>query len=102
MLQSSTAPLSLPIRQTIRELLQQRITKAVESVIEEELTELLGSAPYERNGERRGYRNGRTTRTITTESGPREIAVPRARLVDGSGRATEFQSSIVPRSFSSA
>lgn len=97
MVESSTVSLSLPIRQMIREVLQQRITETVEAVIQEELTELLGTDRYERSGERRGYRNGRTTRMITTESGPREITLPRARLVDEAGRSTEFHSAIVPR-----
>jgi putative transposase len=97
MLQSTTSPVSLPIRQTIRELLQQRITETVETVIEEELTELLGSDRYERTGDRRGYRNGRLIRSITTENGPREINLPRARLIDDSGQSTEFHSTIIPR-----
>ncbi len=97
MAQSTTAPSQLPVRHVVRELLQQRIAQVVEVVIEEELSELLGSSRYQRTDERRGYRNGRTSRTITTESGPMEISVPRARVRDESGNTTEFTSEILPR-----
>jgi len=96
MSQSTISPAPLSIRQTIRELLQQRITETVETVVEEELTELLGSSRYERTGERQGYRNGRIVRRITTETGPRELTLPRARVVDETGRTTEFRSAIIP------
>jgi len=95
--QSSTPTPQLPIRHVIRELLHQRITQAIEIVIEEELTDLLGSSRYERTGERRGYRNGRVSRAITTESGPVEISVPRARIRDNAGNTSEFSSEILPR-----
>jgi len=97
MSQSSTAPASLPTRHVIRELLQSRIAEVVSVVIEEELTELLGTTRYERSDTRRGYRNGLVERTVTTESGPMEIAVPRARLVDETGASVEFRSAVLPR-----
>jgi hypothetical protein len=81
----------------IRQLLQARITEVVTEVIEEELTELLGSSRYTRTEGRRGYRNGRSVRTVTTEAGPMEIAVPRARVRQEDGSTGEFRSEILPR-----
>jgi transposase-like protein len=97
MSQSSTTPIALPTRQIIRELLHNRITETISAVVEEELSDLLGSARYERSGDRRGYRNGHVQRTVTTEVGPREIAIPRARIVDRNGSSSEFRSEILPR-----
>ena len=97
MSQSSISPATLPTRHVIRELLQHRITEVVTVVIEEELAELLGTTRYERSDARRGYRNGRLRRTITTESGPMEISIPRARIVDEHGSAQEFRSAVLPR-----
>ncbi len=95
--ESSTTSIPLPTRHIIRELLQHRITEVVELVVEEELTKLLGTSRYERGDGRRGYRNGRLTRAITTESGRLEMSIPRARIADESGRTTEFHSAIIPR-----
>jgi transposase-like protein len=81
----------------IRQLLQARITEVVTEVLEEELTELLGSSRYRRTEGRRGYRNGHAVRTVTTEVGPMEIAVPRARLWAEDGSTGEFHSAILPR-----
>jgi putative transposase len=94
---STSAPVSLPTRHVIRQLLQTRIADVVTEVIEEELTELLGSSRYTRTEGRRGYRNGRLVRTVTTEAGPMEIAVPRARVRQEDGSTGEFRSEILPR-----
>jgi transposase-like protein len=96
MSESSTEPIAVPTRQVIRELLHTRITEAVTRVIEEELTDLIGTARYAR-GERRGYRNGHVRRTITTESGERELSIPRGRVVGENGQVQEFRSEILPR-----
>lgn len=94
---SSTAATALPTRHVVRELLRSRILEAVTVVIEEELNEQLGVDRYGRSEERRGYRNGRLRRTITTESGPMELSLPRARVRDEAGSTHEFRSTIVPR-----
>jgi putative transposase len=84
-------------RSIIRELLQGKILEVVETVIEAELTTLLGRDRYERTGEPRGHRNGARSRAITTEHGPLELSVPRARVVEEGGKTKEFHSSVLPR-----
>ena len=96
MSESSTDPRALPMRQVIRQLLHERVVAVIESVIEAELTELLGTGRYERGSERRGYRNGVVRRAVTTEQGPMELTVPRARIETGEG-TREFRSAVVPR-----
>lgn len=52
----------------------------MESALEGELTDHLGQEPGERaEGGRENYRNGHRSKTVITESGPVEIAVPRDR-----------------------
>jgi hypothetical protein len=56
----------------------------------------LAARPYERKGGRRGYRNGRKTRTVTGPTGPLPLTLPRATIFRPGG-AHEWQSTIVPR-----
>lgn len=61
-------------------LLQQLTKRVLESALEGELTDHLGHEPGERaEGGRENYRNGHRSKTVITESGPVEIAVPRDR-----------------------
>lgn len=61
-------------------LLQQLTKRVLESALEGELTDYLGHEPGERaEGGRENYRNGHRSKTVITESGPVEIAVPRDR-----------------------
>ncbi|MDQ0716788.1 transposase-like protein [Streptomyces luteogriseus] len=61
-------------------LLQQLTKRVLESALEGELTDHLGHEPGERaEGSRENYRNGQRSKTVITESGPVEIAVPRER-----------------------
>ncbi|MDQ0808300.1 hypothetical protein QFZ63_000014 [Streptomyces sp. B3I7] len=61
-------------------LLQQLTKRVLESALEGELTDHLGHERGERaEGGRENYRNGHRSRTVVTESGPVEIAVPRDR-----------------------
>ena len=48
-------------------------------VLQAQATEQLQAEPYERNGERQGYRNGFREREITTRVGSLTLAVPRLR-----------------------
>lgn len=84
-------------RQDIQALLRTRVREAIEITLEEELAEALGCGRYERSGERRGYRNGSQRRTITTAYGPKDLEIPRGRLVNEGGSSEEFRSEIVPR-----
>ena len=87
----------LRLRQDVQTLLRRRVLEAVELVLEEELTEALGTPRYERGSERCGYRNGHQTRHITTALGPRDLRVPRGRIVEGDTSSREFRSELLPR-----
>jgi hypothetical protein len=67
---------------------------AIETAVHEELAIALGARRYERHGERRGYRNGVKTRTLTGPTGPMALTLPRATLA-APGRGQEWTSSIV-------
>ena len=81
---------------TLSELIHQHVRVAIETAIHEELLVALGATPYERNGSRRGYRNGTRERTLTGPTGPVALALPRATLFRGTG-GKEWTSKIVPR-----
>lgn len=96
MSQSSTELHRLPTSQVIRQLLHEKVVEAVQETLNAELDELLGTLRYERASERRGYRHGSTLRHVTTEMGPMELTVPRARLHGPKG-VEEFHSDVLPR-----
>lgn len=61
-------------------LLQQLTKRVLEPALEGELTDHLGHEPGARaEGGRENYRNGHRSKTVITESGPVEVAVPRDR-----------------------
>ena len=61
-------------------LLQQLTKRVLESALEGEITDHLGRDRHERTGEAGGNaRNGHRSKTVVTEVGPVEIAVPRDR-----------------------
>jgi len=66
------------------------------TLAEAELSEVLAALPYERKGERRGYRNGKRERWISTGLGATAIELPRARLSEG-GEEKEWQSRLIER-----
>jgi transposase-like protein len=55
------------------------LEQILNQVLAAQVTEQLGAAPYERNGERQGYRNGTRSRPLTTRIGQIELIVPRVR-----------------------
>lgn len=83
---------------TIEQVMRERVREAIEAIVEEELEVALGAASSARvGGDRRGYRHGTRSRTLTTSLGPATIAMPRARLDAGDGTTREWQSQVVPR-----
>ncbi|MEW6267849.1 MAG: IS256 family transposase, partial [Thermodesulfobacteriota bacterium] len=83
---------------TIEQVMRERVREAIEAIVEEELEAALGAASSARVGEdRRGYRHGTRSRTLTTSLGPTTLAVPRARLDMSNGATREWQSQVVPR-----
>jgi len=57
---------------------------------------VLAALRYERNGERRGYRNGKRERGVSTGLGAAVIELSRARLSEG-GKEREWQSVLIER-----
>jgi transposase-like protein len=78
------------------ELIHAQVRVAIEAAVQEELALALGAGRYERHGDRRGYRNGVKTRTLTGPTGPLALTLPRATMV-GTGRGQEWTSAIMPR-----
>jgi transposase-like protein len=76
------------------ELIHEHVRAAIETAVHEELAIALGASRYERQGERRGYRNGLRFRTLTGPTGPVALTLPRATL---SATGREWRSTIVPR-----
>jgi transposase-like protein len=66
------------------------------TLAEAELAEVLAAGSYERNRARRGYRNGRRQRSISTGLGATVIELPRARITEGE-REREWQSGLIAR-----
>jgi len=81
---------------SLGELIHTAVRRAIEIAVDEELTAALGAGPYERGGDRGGYRNGTKPRTLTGPTGPLALTVPRARLFTPRGRR-EWASTLLPR-----
>ena len=83
--------------ETLEAAIRARIRETIETVLEAELEAALGAGLSARVGEqRRGYRHGTRTRTLTTSGGPTAVDVPRARLREGA-RTAEWHSETLPR-----
>ena len=80
---------------SLSELIHHHVRAAIETAVHEELRAALGTSPYERNGVRRGYRNGAKARTLTGPTGPVALTVPRATLFNIAG-TKEWTSTIIP------
>jgi transposase-like protein len=78
------------------ELIHEHVRRAIETAVAEELARALGAAPYERIGERRGYRNGQKARTVTGPTGPLALTLPRGTVFTAAG-PKEWTSRLVPR-----
>jgi transposase-like protein len=55
------------------------VERVVQQVLEAEMTSFLGAGSYERNAERRGWRNGFKPRVLKTRVGKLELLVPKDR-----------------------
>jgi putative transposase len=80
----------------LSEALRGKVREVILTLAEAELSEVLAVLPYERKGERRGYRNGKRERWISTGLGATAIELPRARLREG-GEEKEWQSVLIER-----
>ena len=83
--------------EALETVIRERIRATIEAVLEAELDAALGAGLSARVGDqRRGYRHGTRTRTLTTSTGPTAVEVPRARLREGP-RMVEWRSETLPR-----
>jgi transposase-like protein len=80
----------------LTEALRGRVREVILTLAEAELSEVLAVLPYERKGERRGYRNGKRERWVSTRLGATVIELPRARLGQGE-QEKEWQSRFIER-----
>ena len=78
------------------EALRGKVREMILTLAEAELSEVLAVLPYERKGERRGYRNGKRERWVSTGLGATVIELPRARLGQGE-QEKEWQSRLIER-----
>ena len=77
-------------------LIRERMRQAIEVTLEEELAIALGAAPGERTEGRLGYRHGSQVRRVVTEAGPKDLAVPRGRILQ-EGASREWRSQVLPK-----
>jgi transposase-like protein len=80
----------------LSEALRGKVREVILTLAEVELSEVLAALPYERKGERRGYRNGKRERWVSTGLGATAIELPRAGLTEGGGEK-EWQSVLMER-----
>jgi putative transposase len=72
------------------DLLRAMVQRLVQETIQTEFDQFIGAGPYQRSGERRGWRNGHKPRTFRTRVGKLELRIPQ----DREGR---FQPSVFER-----
>jgi putative transposase len=81
---------------------RQRVRCFIEAILEEELEAALGRGRYQRacdgaRGHHNGHRNGHRERQVIGTFGAETVKVPRARLVDEGGQASEWRSEALRR-----
>ncbi len=57
----------------------QLVEQVVQQILEAQVSDHLQADPYERTGERQGYRNGFKPRSLVTRVGTLELRVPQVR-----------------------
>jgi transposase-like protein len=72
------------------DLLRAMVQRLVQETIQTEFDQFVGAGPYQRSGDRRGWRNGHKPRTFKTRVGKLELRIPQ----DREGR---FQPSVFER-----
>jgi putative transposase len=95
----TSAGMGLPAvfgKDLLTEGIRNKLGELIEVLLHNELDQALGVARYGRTSERAGYRNGTKHRKVYTGVGSATIQVPRARLAGKLGRATEWQSDLLP------
>lgn len=80
----------------LAEALRGRVREMIMALVEGELAEVLAARSYERSDARRGYRNGKRQRSISTGLGSAVIELPRGRIREGD-EEKEWQSRLIAR-----
>ena len=80
----------------LTEALRGKVREMIMTLAEAELAEVLAARSYERSEGRRGYRNGKRQRTISTGLGATVIELARARISEA-GAEKEWQSKLIGR-----
>jgi transposase-like protein len=80
----------------LSEALRGKVREMIMTLAEAELAGVLAAGSYERREGRRGYRNGKRQRSISTGLGATVIELPRARIIEGE-RDKEWQSGLIAR-----
>jgi len=80
----------------LSEALRGKVGEMIMTLAEAELAEVLAAGSYERPKGRRGYRNGKRLRGVSTGLGATVIELPRARIIEGE-RDKEWQSGLIAR-----
>lgn len=83
-------------RDRLAEALRGKVREMIMTLAEAELAEVLAAGSYERSQARRGYRNGKRQRSLSTGLGATVIELPRARITEGE-REREWQSGLIAR-----
>jgi Transposase, Mutator family len=83
-------------RDRLAEALRGKVREMIMTLAEAELAEVLAARSYERSPARRGYRNGKRRRSLSTGLGATVIELPRARITEGE-REREWQSGLIAR-----
>lgn len=81
---------------SLTDVLREKVRDMILTIADAELTEVLAALPYERTGNRKGYRNGSKKRDLTTGLGMATIDMPRARVFTDNGEK-EWESTLVKR-----
>jgi transposase-like protein len=77
---------------------RQRVRFFIEAILEEELEAALGRGRYERPSDgAKGHRNGHRERQVIGTFGAETVKVPRGRLIDDDGQASEWRSKALRR-----
>lgn len=83
-------------RDRLAEALRGKVREMIMTLAEAELAEVLAAGSYERCEGRRGYRNGKRQRSISTGLGATVIELPRARISEGE-LEKEWHSGLIAR-----
>lgn len=90
LLASSFDPLEDGVRKRVRDF--------IAAILEEELQAALGRGRYERPADgAKGHRNGHRERQVIGTFGAETVRIPRARMIDEDGRASEWRSKALRR-----